>query len=161
MKIIFLDIDGPLVNHKSHSEAGKLGGLMSDFGAESVKLLSSICTRFDAKIVVISTWASARGKDRTLEAFTKADLAKYLHPENWAFSDQEITKTSREKAILKWMNDNQVNQNNIVIIDDEQSSYTTLTDRLVAVDRKNGFVRADSISVERLLTKTPQIGKDI
>jgi hypothetical protein len=104
MNILFLDIDGVLVTHRSHLGLGFYGGHMTEFDPIGVGLLKQVCDKYDVKIVISSIW---RYDEPVLlgEQLNKHDLMKYMH-DNWRTI--LIPKSrNRGKEIQAWLDINE------------------------------------------------------
>lgn len=88
-KIVFLDIDGPLVTRRAHEVKGIKGSSTrtgDKFDPLCVGLLNLICEKSGAKIVISSSWRSGNDlcKQRLVEAGVKQDN---FHATDWETPD--------------------------------------------------------------------------
>lgn len=77
MKIIFLDIDGPLIPTRQFI-CNHYAGVSDTFDAVAVDLIKNLLLDSDAKVVVSSSWPPLLAQN----AFAKAGLSEYFH-EDW------------------------------------------------------------------------------
>ncbi len=121
--IIYLDIDGVLVSYlklKDRDEDGK-----HSFVPESVDVLNSIISMFDADLCIVSTWG--RGKDP--DEFKRFLISRGIIVNNLTIGDcddrAEYVIKMREKGYVRY-----------IIIDDEAMEY---------------YKRGDEIGYNRIL----------
>lgn len=105
MKIIFLDIDGPLANDLSHMKHGTY----KKYDEGSCGILNSICELSGAKIVLTSTNAINRIKtyNEICNALRDAGLdPKHLH-KDWTARIDEFRSNGKERSrtnlIKRWL----------------------------------------------------------
>lgn len=127
MKIIFLDIDGVLNSFKSYYKKDS----HVPIDEHKVFLLSQICEKTNAKIVLISSWRLFWEKEneklipkdilaiRLEEIFNRYNLKVYDKVSNGY-------RKLREESIIDWLS-NHPEIEEFIIIDDESSFYSTKT----------------------------------
>lgn len=77
-KIIFLDIDGPMIPGRSFIAAGKTEIIpfeVQDFDPVAVGMLSRLCQEDGWRIVIHSSWISIVGGERTYEHCLKQGIS--------------------------------------------------------------------------------------
>lgn len=101
MRVLFLDIDGVLVTHRSHVGLHAAEGLMVTADPCSMGLLNRLVSDHDMKVVVSSTWR---------RSFDKFDLETILKCQGAQFSIHSYTPIDpvgriRGHEIEKWIRD--------------------------------------------------------
>lgn len=138
---IFLDIDGVLnnINHyrKQHEKyGGRFFCQNMPFNPDSIKNLYKVVKRYDAKIVLTSSWRKSAPCMTVLEA----RLAEY----GLKIYDKTGDVGSRCNEIVDWMFAHTKDDEAYIIIDDEM--YDILEgfnrDHIVEVNSYKGFNRA-------------------
>lgn len=108
LKVLFLDIDGPIAPFGHKKEDPNIPHI-NDISPEKVDLLKQILNKHpEFKIVVISTWR---------DDLTRAQLDETFNHFNLQIYDIVPTHMDKDKAITLWMQDKHIDQ--FVIIDDE------------------------------------------
>ena len=124
MNIIFLDIDGVIVTHRSSFK----GVRRPD--STACDMIVSLCTDYNAKIVISSVWRK-QSLENIISAYNHQcwqKLYTFLHT-NWRTSDSNTS--FRGDEIKEWLDHNQVD--NYIIFDDDsdfqdaQKSHLILT----------------------------------
>lgn len=146
-KVIFLDFDGPLSNHRVTFATGD----MKAFDPVTVAMLNKICELTEAKIVCTSTRAPLNNPDshgNTIRRFTEARLnLGHLH-EDWSC---RYDNRPREGHITKWLAEHP-----------EVTEYVAVDDRpcavknLIRVDPYNGLTVQDAIRILEVFRVDPQ-----
>lgn len=149
MKVLFLDIDGPLVNHRSHLVMQELDqGMMSSFDPISVGLVNLICQNTGAKIVISSTWRLIHPDIK--EILTAHGIKDEFHPDY----KTPVTRMGhgRGAEIKSWL-DNHPETKHWCAIDDNTSGFVgDLKDGLVKVNVFDGIGLNDYQKAVSLLT---------
>ena len=137
MRIVFLDVDGPLTYSEYENEE------TAGIDPEKVKLLKEICDKTDAKVVIISSWRG--GRDYTpriyhvlIDVLTKYGVevigdAPYIDsviegevPNPCTFEDIAKIKikhgTGRAAEVQQWLNEHPDTES-FVILDDEDFGW--------------------------------------
>jgi hypothetical protein len=129
MNIIFLDIDGVIATARSHLGHGKYGGSMVDFDPMVAGMIIRLCTKYNAKIVITSTWrlnikdlmrTGDYRKDRLYNQLYITGLLEYLH-HDWKTPELDGVRGEdviRGHEIQAWL-DQHVDVSNYVILDDD------------------------------------------
>lgn len=146
-KIIFLDFDGPLSNHRTALATGD----MKAFDPQTIAIVNVICELSGARIVCTSTRAPASdpvGKDRIMRRFAGASLdLNHIH-EDWSC---RYDNGPRENHIACWLSRHpEVVQS--VTVDDKPVKVSGL----VLVDRYNGLTVQNAIQIMEALGVDPQ-----
>lgn len=114
-KVIFLDIDGPLVNWRTHYATGKRGSMRN---ADPILLQALInCGKSGVKIVISSSWRKATSL-RLKEHLDLWGLSEYLHSDSYTPIIPTWEKGERENEIFAWVKKHpEIHQ--YLVIDDE------------------------------------------
>ncbi len=137
MKIIFLDIDGVLVNHATVCKRVDFDGCrFNPFDPACVAQLNRIIEATDAEIVVSSSWRCDGPRwDSLLFFFTDQGILKRPIDRTpdlpVLFKGGEIDRPQRGDEILKWLVDN-AGWEKFVAIDDD-SDMDAIKDNFVLV----------------------------
>ena len=161
-KIIFLDIDGPLVNHRTSARSlnGGQMGLMGKFDPIGVNMINALAQDFDAKIVISSTWRLSYLGYMGHVLNTAGIHTNYLYNNGGVDTDWPSWFTpksphitggngnGRHKEIASWLDKNTIT--NYVIIDDAQMSKP-LSSHAVKVDVYDGLLWGDYLKARSIL----------
>lgn len=135
MRVIFLDIDGVLLNHGSL----RLGG-SKHLDLECVKVLNDIIERTGAKVVVSSTWRRFWAKAELIGHLTafgfRGDVIDYTPSLRY---NEGIFAVPRGDEIAAWLAEHS-EVTDFVIIDDD-SDMARLGHKLVKTSMKTGLTR--------------------
>lgn len=148
MKVLFLDIDGPLVTYRAHMVKGVKGSSTKHgdkFDPICVGLVNLICEKTLAKIVISSTWRS--GDDVCKNQLIAAGIA-----ENHFHADHETPRLDKRDAryggilvavrrgyeIQAWLDAHPL-VNRYVILDDDRDMLDSQLASFVQVDFDNGI----------------------
>jgi hypothetical protein len=134
MNIIFLDIDGPLCNHRVHIALGRPGKGMVKFDPVGVHLIDKLCRDHEAKIVISSTWRIGQNYISMFETLGHP-LHSHMVPDVDAWGTDHLGP-QRGDEIQRWIDAHGVDQ--FVIIDDS-SDMGLLVDHLVKCDAYDGI----------------------
>lgn len=150
VNIVFLDFDGPIVNHRASLSAGedRCGGGMSYLDPIACGLVKRLCEEHNARIVVSSSWRTDFDLT-TMQAVLGAacpGLDRFVYPDqdhwrtvSYVFSEEmQIYTSDRGREIAKWLSDNKNVWKDFVVIDD-MADMRPVMDRLVKVDAYEGF----------------------
>lgn len=140
MKIIFLDIDGPMIpyrmrydrkNHEIPKDLVDIDEKIKNwvgywkFDDISVSIINSICTHFDdVQVVISSSWRELFDYTFFEKLFELNGLKVEIHS-NWMtplFGSGNPFRKSRGDHIRLWLDENNVDEN-FVIIDDPESGF--------------------------------------
>lgn len=139
MKIIFLDIDGVLVNRNSLL---KQSGLESEPDPPCVEALNRITTETQAVIVVSSTWRliGETAVRRKLRDWGIQGRVLGITPIN-----RDDRTTTRGREIQLWINvySRSINLGNYVILDDDADVEMDLT-KLIRTQFETGLTMSDA-----------------
>ena len=127
-KIIFLDLDGPMIPSRAYllenqtgvnqkmPEDKQLGCVVTVFDPVAVGIINNLCAERDWKIVLHSSWVRITGGEKTLEHCIKQGLkAEHFHEEH-PFCDED--ENWRFTRIAKWL-DKHPECEQYVILEDE------------------------------------------
>lgn len=152
MKVIYLDIDGVLNSYKDHvllDDIFRTGGVVPpsfvfyDKGnyieKHKLKLLHMLIDRYDAKVVVVSSWVCYNR-----EAFAICEFLNIPYHSDPLYSGGGTRRgrTIVEHALKHGIND-------YIIIDDSLQMYED-TERLIHIDGHVGITKEDISKVEDL-----------
>ncbi|MDB5490284.1 MAG: hypothetical protein JWO78_133 [Micavibrio sp.] len=156
-KIIFLDFDGPLCNHRVTAATGS----MEAFDQYAIAVLRKVCDLSGAKIVCTSTRAplyEGGRKDIVAQWFADAGMgAEYLHPD-WSCR-YDNTKGGRREHIARWLTEHpDCSIRDTVTIDDNFVDVPNL----VQVNRYDGLMSGHFMQIMTAFVLDPQhLYKDI
>jgi HAD domain in Swiss Army Knife RNA repair proteins len=147
MKVIFLDIDGVLINREC------LRTMESDYvpADRSIQLLNALIQQTDAKIVVSSCWRKRR---------TCAELQELLS--GWGVEGVVLDKTptfpedARGLEIQQWLAERKKSRGDVesFVILDDCSDMPTLLEFLVQTEFETGLTRRHTEKAVQILMKT-------
>ncbi len=184
MNVIFLDIDGVFVTHRSWlGSKVKRSGRLSEFDPIALEMVRKLCEKNSAKIVVSSTWRKISvmepGEDYKnilFNHFNDSGLFEYvLMPswrtvclgfekrssdmpsiENWKKWTDRKDLCVRGDEIDRWLKINGQDVKNYCIIDDEYDfTDFQIENHLVQTDFEEGFLYKHYRLAEKILTKNP------
>lgn len=98
MKVIFLDIDGPMIPERACYLSGQ-GTLLWKFDPVAVGLLLDVIEKTGAKLVVSSTWGH-KGKEVVFQLFEDNGIPTSLVHEDW-ITPRNVRK--RSDQIYQWL----------------------------------------------------------
>jgi len=99
-KIIFLDIDGPMIPYRALFLPGQTTP-MELFDPVAVSLLNNLCSSFGWKIVVHSSWIWMLGGDYTINHCVKQGIKpEHFHTESYCKQDINW----RYDRVAEWLN---------------------------------------------------------
>lgn len=106
-KIIFLDIDGPMIPGRAYlmpkgnlPYEGVLAGIKADFDPIAVSMLNNICELYDWKIVLHTSWVRIVGGKTTYDHCVSQGLKlEHFHEDAWC-DEQENWRYTR---VAKWL----------------------------------------------------------
>ncbi len=142
--VIFLDLDGPMSNHRACSFPNE--GLHEKFDPVAAQALNNICEKFNAVVVITSTRSmdhSNKNKEHLFNLFSDAGFnTRHIH-DDWSATYRGGKKASqiheylqRHPDIKKW----------IMIEDDRE-----IVESIMLVDGYDGMSFSDFLSLENFL----------
>lgn len=154
INIIFLDIDGVLNTGRKQDLQEEIDGRMKfqhqfNFDEECMKNLKEIIFKFDAYVVISSSWRIEKDKvymRELLRNFKEYDIDNRIIDTTPSFS------TTRGEEIKRWLFDNKERISNYVILDDEDDMID-LRNHLVLYDDYYGFNYKAEIEAEKILKR--------
>ena len=154
MNIIFLDIDGVLNTGRNQDYQEKRDGKIKfhhqfNFDNECMENLKEIILKFDAYIVISSSWRIEKDKiywSEILRNFRLYQIEDRIIGKTPSFS------TIRGEEIKKWLSDNKCDISNFIILDDEDDMLD-LNKNLVLCDDYYGFDSKKKIIAINMLEK--------
>lgn len=115
-KIIFLDIDGPMIPGRAYTMPGQTKGLVTAFDPAAVGLLNNLCQIKGWKIVIHSSWIRVWGGQHTLDHCIKQGLGKqYFHQPHPLCNELEVWRYNR---VAQWLHEHD-DVTHYIILDDE------------------------------------------
>ena len=172
--ILFLDIDGPLVNDRTYVGLASPGdkatlavaGLdLNNFDPVGVGIINSLCKETGALVVISSTWKHFDGQSRNIIFGKEAerpndpfDLREHLRSVGLDVPYHKDWKTfpklsgSRGLEIKDWLDDHP-KVKWWCAIDDDNSFSIEMRSNLVLVDAENGISFKDYLKARSLLRK--------
>ncbi len=151
MKVIFLDIDGVLVNHKSLARAkkenatGKTRLWSSMIDPYAMGLLNRIVEETGALVVVSSVWRYGRGRTELQEILNDAGFEGRVLGVTPRMPEHE-----RGDEIAEWLKSSLRKVESFVILDDD-SDMADLKDKLVQTSMETGMLDEHAEKAIRLL----------
>jgi len=106
MKVIFLDIDGPMIPMTSYLNDIQCS-IRRRFPEHTIAVLNEICKRTDAQIVINSVHNNSFGDDvpDIVTALINAGVDKHFFHEK---PNTQTPSIQRKLAVEKWLSENQV-----------------------------------------------------
>jgi len=153
--IIFLDIDGVLVNPETCIAMDDHGGY-SYIDPVSAGLVRRLCEDYNCRIVISSSWRKLFDAE-SMKAILGAAcprLGNYMYTdERWrtvSLNGVPINEHGRGKEIKQWIDKYSSTFNKFVILDDD-SDMEPLMDSFVKTDAYQGFRLRDFINATKIL----------
>ena len=143
-KIIFLDIDGVVCTARSHFASGKKG-IMLDWDATGCDLISQICEKTGAKIVISSTWRHEAHQQDLFSRLIKHGLWGHMFCDvnaSGAWATPWKPSASRGNEIDMWIEQNGP-IDEYVIIDDNHQFHGQQIERFIQTEPTNGISAED------------------
>lgn len=144
-KIIFLDLDGPMIPGRAYAMPGQTKPIVKAFDQCAVGMLNEVCKYRDYKIVLHTSWIRIFGGKETYEHCVSQGIdANHFHADAWC-DEQENWRYTR---VAKWLAAHP-EVTDYYILDDEPYAADAMSahphpdgieDRLILVDFKNGFL---------------------
>ena len=164
MNVIFLDIDGPLVNLRAHVAFNGKRQIIRDFDPVGLGIVNRLCEESGAKIVISSTWRLFDGRSRR-EVLGKHidnpnslfDLREHLcykgltnnFHEDWKTNLVKMSST-RGMEIRDWLDDHS-NISHWCAIDDCYDFADDMMPNVVLVNSDDGISYSNYIKARELL----------
>ena len=147
--IIFLDIDGVLVNPETCIAEGERGGF-GYFDPVSCKLVKRLCEEHNCKLVISSSWRilTDMWQMYTILQAVCPSLGTYMFlDDRWRTDSLDSHRGGEIKA---WIDKHSSEFEKFVIIDDD-SDMEPLMDSLVQTDGYQGFRMRDFLKAVEIL----------
>lgn len=117
-KIIFLDIDGPMIPYRAMLLEGQTR-VMTLFDPVAVGMLNHLCSEHGYRIVLHTSWIRIMGGDVTMAHCVKQGIkAEHFHSDPYCKEDLHW----RYDRVAEWLN-RHPETDNYVILDDEPFQY--------------------------------------
>lgn len=150
-KIVFLDIDGPMIPYRCLVMPGQTG-IMTIFDPVAVSLLNHLCEEHGWKIVLHTSWVRIMGGEETFKHCVQQGIkAQHFHSD--AFCDENIHW--RYTRVAKWLEQHpEVTQ--YAMLDDEPYQFDMdggakhpegMSKHLVLINYYRGFMYEDLMEV--------------
>lgn len=160
-RIIFLDIDGPMIPSYCYYMFGSGASYNRDMSPVSVVLLNNLCNKASAKIVCKSAhnyMTSLKNNDLKTDLILNGIEEKHFHPQWRTDFGLEIIESharplGRYESILKWLKENP-DVEEWVDFDDENH---TKDERLILVDFDYGIKMKEIEAAVELFCLPPTI----
>lgn len=99
-KIIFLDIDGPMIPGRAYNMPGQTKPVVKNFDLCAVGLLNALCQNKGWRIVIHSSWLRDWGEQETYDHCVEQGLKpQYFHKDAWCFGGIHWRYT----RVAKWL----------------------------------------------------------
>lgn len=167
--VIFVDIDGVLVTHRSHFSNPNRTSVMRTIDPVGVGLLNSVKAATGCELVICSRWLRtahpesvvARLREEGLDLRELSDDGSPV-PHVWHRPD-EPKNTSIQTAMIQWLEDFAEPDAKSVVLNDEdvlEQGQETDTDMfLVMVDPADGIGFSDAVNTVELLGGSQAVDK--
>lgn len=142
-KILFLDIDGPMIPGRAHNLPGQRSEtFVKQFDPVAVSIINWLCDECGWRVVLHTSWIRLWGEAATRDHCIKQGIKeKFFHKD--ICDEGEPWRYTR---VDRWLNDHLVDH--YVILDDEPyalnydgESYTNnIADHLIVVDFEDGIL---------------------
>lgn len=143
-KVLFLDIDGPMIPGRAYNMPTQTKDLVKTFDPCAVGLINSLCQSNKWKIVLHTSWVRIEGGGLTYYHCLAQGLdPKYFHEDAWC----DENETWRYTRVAKWL-DKHPETTHYFMLDDEP--YKTdrynyphpvdMADHLALVDFNDGII---------------------
>lgn len=145
-KIIFLDIDGPMIPARAYRMANQTKPLVSKFDPCAVGILNDLCADSGWRIVLHTSWVRIQGGRETYEHCLKEGLGwRFFHEDAWCDEDEHWRYT----RVAKWL-DKHPEITHYLILDDEPYAAdiynyehpNDLENHLILVDFDDGILKS-------------------
>lgn len=165
MKVLFLDFDGVLNSEQSKvfwqnlkdqaafeeqmktSSGGILEQIAMEFCPIALSNMEELLRRNkDLKIVISSSWRSARSVEELKELFKSKLISEAIIDKTESFSN------TRGEEIQKWLSEHS-EVTNYVIVDDDRNMLESQKENFVNTSPLHGFQYGDFLWAERILGK--------
>ena len=177
VNIIFLDIDGVFVTHRSFiGSKDKVSGMRSEFDPIAMEMVRKLCVNSPAKIVISSVWrkisileTGTGSKNMLFNQFVEAGLSEHIFMPAWRtvdlwsmmkienidpFGPVDPTHPTRGDEIDRWLKFNGENVKNYCIIDDDYDfSENQKKNHFVHTDMNEGFLYCHYLKAKEILEK--------
>lgn len=147
MKVLFLDIDGPMIPGRAYDMPGQTRPLVMNFDPCAVGLLNTFCAKHGWRIVIHSSWVRVFGEQKTYDHCIKQGLdPQYFAKDAWC-SEQINWRYSR---VARYLADHK-EISHYLILDDEEYEVdlregiehpSDMKDHLVLIDFEEGITSA-------------------
>lgn len=154
MKIIFLDFDGPLVNHRTGFMQG--GSLLTFIDPVAAMNILALCSKHDAKIVISSSWRydHTAYSMRVIMDNAARGLGKCMHSVN-PFTPRVNESCARGKEIQQWIDAQPEDVEAYAIVDDSSDLLLHQFKHYVHCDPYDGLDFAGCKIIDFLLRNEP------
>lgn len=144
MKVLFLDIDGPMIPGRAYDQPGQTRPTVMNFDQCAVGLLNTFCAKRGWRIVLHTSWVKIWGGEATYKHCLKQGLdPQYFAKDAWC--DEEINW--RYTRVAKYL-ETHPEITHYLMLDDEPYQFDMregfehpkdMKDHLVLVDFEDGI----------------------
>ncbi len=144
-RIIFLDLDGPMIPGRAYTMPGQTKPIVKAFDQCAVGMLNEVCKFRNYKIVLHTSWIRIFGGKNTYDhCIAQGIEEKYFHADAWC-DEHENWRYTR---VAKWLEEHP-DVTDYYILDDEPYAADihsqhphpeNLKDRLLLVDFRDGLL---------------------
>lgn len=114
-RIIFLDLDGPMIPGRSYKMANQTRPLVMTFDPVAVSIINDVCKEHGYRIVLHSSWVRIYGGEKTYEHCISQGIEKgFFHSTKWTGENENW----RYNRVAQWLEEHP-DVTEYVIIDDE------------------------------------------
>lgn len=145
MKILFLDIDGPLIPGRAYTMPGQTKGIVKTFDPCAVGLINFWCKSRKWKLVLHSSWVQILGgEDTYLHCLSQGLNKDHFHKDAWC-DEHENWRYTR---VAKWLKEHP-ETTHYMILDDEPYKIdlfgkyphpADISNHLILVDFEDGIL---------------------
>lgn len=155
MKAIFLDIDGPLVNHRSNAAHGP-STILHVFDPVASAMVLRLCKDHHAKIVISSSWRYDHSAYSLRAILNNAapGLGDCMHSTS-PFTPKINTERSRGHEIAKWLSNQTQEVDAYLILDDSSDFLPDQLEHWVRCDAYDGLDFAGFKAAGHILQNRP------
>jgi hypothetical protein len=135
MIVIFTDIDGVLNPH-----------WRKKWDKKSIKIYNQLCSEFDLKPVITSTWRINYTKEELQEIFTNQGIETPIYDYT-----PDLDMVDRGLEIKSWLDNNQCD--NYIVIDDRTDDIKPYVNNVIKCISWLGLSKDDYLEIKNILNK--------
>lgn len=146
-RILFLDIDGPLIPHRAYDMPGQTRPYVTKFDPCAVGIINKACRKQGRKIVLHSSWIRTKfmtrddllGQDVKEHCIAQGIEAELFHED--AYCDRDTSW--RYDRVLLWLNAHPEVRDFVIVDDEAPDPLWHFTKQVLLVDFENGLTMKD------------------